>query len=86
MTGEPTVSSDRPALLDALRELVVRLGGSLCDALEKVGFDVTLTPPLPGEAEPEGPSEFVHATFLAGASGLAALRIIAQPGRIAHAP
>lgn len=43
--GEMVPLDDRAALGDTLRELVVSLGGALCDRLEAAGYDVAMTPP-----------------------------------------
>lgn len=70
--------SDSAALGDALREFSVRLAGALCDHLELAGFEVAATPPLLEGAARDSRWVWVHGTCLAGANGLANLRVICE--------
>jgi hypothetical protein len=87
ITGDAVVLGDEPTLLDALREFTVGLGGGLCDRLEAVGYEVTLSAPVTEEASPAPRDDAEHRIALAGASGFAVLSLrIDAPLRGAPAP
>lgn len=86
--GDLEWTPESSLLSDTLREFAVRLATALCSTLERSGYDVEATAPLPEGEAPRDSWTLAHCAVLCGERGLASVEMLldSPQGAAAAAP
>lgn len=74
--GDLEWAPEASLLSDALREFAVRLTTALCSTLERSGYEVEATAPLPEGEAPRSSWTLAHSAVLCGERGLASVEML----------